>query len=131
MFGYFKRGERMRSGRKNLTQDLENLPAEALLAQNLMAPDYVEIVCGAKTGDLVNTLAEAFAKLDAIPKWRARIVDQASHPGDESGAEIVSSSLPTADRILVRSEAMVARVVGEAKSRAPIRQPTRRRSASN
>jgi hypothetical protein len=59
-FGSLKHGERRRSGRKILTQDLERLPPSAALASNLGCPDYVEILCGS----LAN-LPTAFARLDA------------------------------------------------------------------
>ena len=58
-FSGIKRGERRRSGRKVLTQDMENLPPDAMLVSNLDHPDYVEIVCGSLDG-----LPEAFAELD-------------------------------------------------------------------
>jgi hypothetical protein len=131
MYGYSKHGERGRAGRKNLTQDLEQLPAEAFLALNLMKADYLEIVCGKKPDDLVNSLAAAFARLDAIPELRERIVAQAQCPGDESGAEIVSSSMPKADRTLVRTNEMNERVRDEARSRAPLCQPIRRKNGKS
>jgi hypothetical protein len=43
---YIFDSERRRSGRKNLAQDLEHLPASAALAYNLKDADYVSIVCG-------------------------------------------------------------------------------------
>ena len=114
-----KHGERRRSGRKILTQDLEHLPAAALLARNLTRPDYVAILCGA-----VENLPRAFAQLDAADRTRslpARL--RADAPGNDS-IDIVSSSLPKADRNLVRTEALKARVLAEARSRAP-RRPAR------
>ncbi len=45
-FKEIKHLERRRSGRKNLTQDLEHLPASAALAHNLKDDKYVSIVCG-------------------------------------------------------------------------------------
>ncbi len=59
MFGEIKHNERRRSGRKNLGQDLEHLPAEALLVKNLEHEDYVKIVCGS-----IDRLPKAFAQLD-------------------------------------------------------------------
>ena len=41
-----KHGERRRSGRKNLADDFELLPPEAVLARNLTRADYVAVVCG-------------------------------------------------------------------------------------
>lgn len=61
--GFFrggKQGERRRSGRKKLTQDLEQLPEQAPLAANLKQSDYVKIACGT-----LDDLPRAFAALDA------------------------------------------------------------------
>ena len=117
-FHAIKHGERRRSGRKVLSQDFEQLPAAAALARNLKLPDYVAILCG----DIEN-LPHAFAQLDApncsmsLPaRLRADAV-----AGRVDDTEIVSSSLPRADRTLVRTEAMHARVMAEADSRAPRR----------
>ena len=65
LFKAMKHGERQRSGRKHLTQDLEHLPAEAMLVHNLKCPDYVSIICGS-----LDRLAEAFAKLDREERER-------------------------------------------------------------
>jgi hypothetical protein len=116
-----KHGERRRSGRKNLAQDFEHLPAAAALARNLTRPDYVAILCGT-----LDDLPRAFADLDASDRSRslpARLRAKAS----ASDGEIVSSSLPKADRDLVRMDAMRDRVLAEAASRAPRRLPRRRR----
>lgn len=124
-FHEIKHGERRRSGRKILTQDFERLPAAAVLARNLTKPDYVTILCGT-----LDDLPHAFAQLDAADRDRslpARLRATASAHGDE--AEIVSSSLPNADRRLVRLDAMRERVLAEARTRAPRRpalQPGRR-----
>lgn len=58
-FSGVKCGERRRSGRKVLTQDMENLPPGSMLVSNLEHPDYVEIVCRS-----LDRLPEAFAELD-------------------------------------------------------------------
>ena len=119
-----KHGERRRSGRKVLTQDFEQLPAEAVLARNLTRPDYVAAVCGT-----LADLPRAFANLDADERSMslpARLRAAASRaPGS---GEIVSRSLPKADRDLVRTEAMQQRVAAEVRSRAP-RWQSRRRAA--
>ena len=110
-----KHGERRRSGRKVLTQDFEQLPAEAVLARNLTRPDYVAALCGT-----LDNLPHAFAELDAadrsmsLPARRRAAASRA-----EGGAEIISRSLPKADRDLVRTDAMQERVADEARSRAP------------
>lgn len=111
-FHELKHGERRRSGRKILTQDFEHFPAAAVLARNLTKPDYVAIVCGT-----LDNLPRAFAELDtdtrtlSLPARTTR-----SAAADEP--EIVSSSLPTADRALVRTEAMQKRVLAEGIGRA-------------
>ena len=115
-----KHGERRRSGRKILTQDFEHLPAAAALARNLTKPDYVQILCGS-----LEKLPQAFAELDASNRDKslpARL--RASACAGE--ADIVSSSLPTADRKLVRMDAMNILVLAEAGSRAPRLLPRRR-----
>jgi hypothetical protein len=116
-FHEIKHGERRRSGRKILTQDFEGLPAAAVLARNLTKPDYVTILCGT-----LDKLPHAFAQLDAADRARslpARLRATAFANGDE--AEIVSSSLPNADRHLVRLDAMRERVLAEARTRSPRR----------
>jgi hypothetical protein len=115
-FGTIKKGERRRSGRKNLTQDFECLPAAAALASNLAHADYVEVICGS-----LDNLAAAFAEIDANRKQRefagesVPTVDASS----DSIPEIASASLPKDDRPFIRSEAMRQRVLGAARSRAP------------
>lgn len=116
-FHEIKHGERRRSGRKILTQDFEHLPAAAVLARNLTQPDYVTLLCGT-----LDDLPLAFAQLDAADRDRslpARLRATALAHGDE--AEIVSSSLPNADRHLVRLEPMRERLLAEARTRAPRR----------
>ena len=116
--GFFrgvKQGERRRSGRKNLTADLELLPPEAALAQNLRHHDYAEILCG----DL-DRLPCAFAELDADRRRRARAGDPPPElPQPCPEPEIVSASLPRLDRRLVRQRDMGATILAAARSRAP------------
>ena len=64
--GEIKRGERRRSGRKRLTQDMEHLPAGAVVALNLRDQDYVNVLCGS-----LDQLAPAFAALDADERMRS------------------------------------------------------------
>ena len=117
LFKESKHGERQRSGRKNLTQDLEHFPAEALLAHNLKCPDYVGIVCGS-----LDRLDEAFAELDREDRERKL---KGLPPGEQITSNVVlqigSASLPTADRRVVRSKEMDRRVRAAASSRAPRR----------
>ncbi len=110
-----KQGERRRSGRRNLTADLEHLPPEAALARNLLCPDYVGILCG----DL-DRLPKAFAALDAERRRRAQeAVAESTERQHRVQPEIASASLPRPDRLLVRREAMGARILAAARSRAP------------
>jgi hypothetical protein len=117
-----KHGERRRSGRKILTQDFEQLRAAAVFARNLLKPDYVGILCGT-----LDDLPRAFAALDVASRTlslpaRLRATPQQNH------AEIVSSSLPKADRDLVRTVNMRDRVLIEARKHAARRTPARRGS---
>ena len=117
-----KHGERRRSGRKVLTQDFEQLPAEAVLARNLTRPDYVAVVCGT-----LADLPDAFAGLDAADRSMSLPARRrAAASRSPASAEVISRSLPKADRDLVRTEAMQQRVAAEVRSRAPRSQPRRR-----
>jgi hypothetical protein len=116
-FHEIKHGERRRSGRKVLTQDFEQLPASAVLARNLTQPDYVSLLCGT-----LDNLPHAFAQLDAADRSRSlpvRVRSTASPSIGGQQSDIVSSSLPGADRKLVRTPAMRDRVLTEARTRAP------------
>ena len=105
-FHTLKHGERRRSGRKVLTQDLERLPPAAALAMNLRRSDYVSIVCGS-----LGQLPKAFARLDS--KKRRGVKSPISMIGRTSDAE--TASLCTADRKLVRAEEMTNRIVEAAQ----------------
>lgn len=114
-FRDMKHGERRRSGRKNLTQDFEHMPPAAALACNLTCPDYVAILCGT-----LEDLPAAFARLDAERQAAKRAGLPIPHSVQPSAdAEVVSASLPTADRRIVRLDAMNKRVDRAARSRAP------------
>ena len=58
-FSNAKRKLRRRLGRANLGWDMQDQPAQAALAANLLDPHYVEIVCGT-----VDELPHAFAELE-------------------------------------------------------------------
>lgn len=107
-FHALKHGERRRSGRKILTQDLERLPPAAALAANLKHADYVSIVCGS-----LDRLPEAFARLDGRVQRKAK--PPVSITGRSVDAE--TASLSTADRKLVRTEEMTQRVIDAAQKR--------------
>jgi hypothetical protein len=113
-----KHAERRRSGRKILTHDLELLPAAATLAFNLTRPDYVAIVCGN-----LEQLPRAFAELDAEDRQRSLPArTRAAHLQEANEPDIVSASLPAADRHIIRMDAMRNRILTAARSRAPRRQ---------
>jgi len=122
LFAELKQGERRRSGRKNLTQDFENLPAAVALTSNLTRPDYVELVCGT-----LDHLPEAFAALDAERRERMSAGQSVPPLGRSFDPipEVATASLPRPDRPLLRSEAMQRRVLSAANSRAP-RTPVKR-----
>jgi hypothetical protein len=58
-FGTNKQKLRRRLGRANLGRDLEDQPAQAVLASNLLHSDYVGVLCGS-----LEHLPAAFAELD-------------------------------------------------------------------
>jgi hypothetical protein len=58
-FGADKQKLRRRLGRANLGRDLEDQPAQAILASNLVHSDYVRVLCGS-----LEHLPAAFAELD-------------------------------------------------------------------
>jgi hypothetical protein len=115
-FHGMKHDERRRSGKKNLAHDIEQLPAAAALARNLKRPDYVELVCGT-----LDNLPKAFAELDrqadTRPGSRKNLARKS--PMAPALTEVVSASLPPADRKLVRNPSLEAKIVAAARSRAP------------
>ncbi len=115
-FGVLKHGERRRSGRKTLTQDLERLPGAAPLAANLTKPDYVAILCNG-----LDQLPAAFAALDANHRQLALPARKRAEPA--GAPDIVSASLPTADRGLIRSKDLRQWLLAAARSRAPCLTP--------
>ena len=102
-FGAMMHAERRRSGRKNLGQDLEHLPGAAPLAHNLTCTDYVEIVCGS-----LDDLPRAFAQLDAADRRFALPVRNRALSEDFS--DVLGSSMPRADRAIVRSDKLEERM---------------------
>lgn len=106
LWGSQKGAERRRSGHKNLTYDLETMPADAILTHNLTRPDYLDIVCN---GSLDN-LAHAFYLLDANLRQAAL---KQPYPADQSdwlpssvASMFVSEENNRAlDRTLIRSQA--------------------------
>jgi hypothetical protein len=106
-FHTLKHGERRRSGRKVLTQDLEKLSPAAALTGNLMHSDYVSIVCGS-----LDRLPKAFARLDS--KTRCGSKSSVSNRTTKTG-DAETASLSSADRKLVRSEDMTCRIIEAAQ----------------
>jgi len=110
LFDDMKRGERRRSGRKVLAQDLEQLPPAAALAANLRLADSAAILCGS-----LDTLPQAFAQLDASCRRRSSIVARAAaRVADATDCDVVSASLPIADRGIIRTEQMDRRILAAA-----------------
>ena len=123
-FHQVKHGERRRSGRKILSQDFEAMPAAAVIARNLVHADYLSVLCGT-----LKALPRAFAQLDAIDRSTplpARLL-----AATNANTEVVTSSLPRADRIIVRADALHERVLAEARSRAPLHPVRKRRIAGS
>jgi hypothetical protein len=115
-FGTVKHEERRRSGRKNLGQDLENLPAEALLVQNLKHDDYIHTLCGS-----LQHLGRAFAEMDGDDrnKKNRRNERKKQESNLRRTLQLESSSLSAADRRIIRTDEMNHRIAAAAKSRAP------------
>jgi hypothetical protein len=108
LFHTLKHGERRRSGRKNLAQDLEGLPPGAILALNLTRPDYVEIVCGN-----LDRLAQLFAGLDAPNRHCSLAVAMLRQ---RAACDVESASSNKSDRRLVRAEEMEQSILAAAMS---------------
>lgn len=115
-FRGMKHGSRRRTGRKNLTQDFEAMPATAALAENLRQHDYVVLLCGT-----LERLPQAFATLDQEHR-RARRVGRSSSVGGPSnprGPANATASLPIEDRRVIRSAAMSERINAGARGGRP------------
>jgi len=115
-FKSLKHDERRRSGRKNLGQDLEHLPAEAAIVRNLEHDDYVRIVCGS-----LDRLPAVFAELDQLERERRLNGESPEDRDDDLRAtlQLASASLSPADRSVVRNEGMGRRIEAAARSRVP------------
>ena len=104
-FHTLKHGERRRSGRKKLTQDLEVMPPAALLAGNLRHPDYVSLVCGS-----LDRLPQTFAQLDAGD----RSVSIAARPSQDM-PKTETASLSSADKQFIRQTLFESRILTAAQ----------------
>ena len=107
-FNGLKHGERRRSGRKVLSQDLEDLPPAAALTQNLKKPDYVTMLCGS-----LDVLPEAFATIDKTPH------NLANCPAIGDEERIETASLSRSDQNFVRQDFLGEAIYHAASSRAP------------
>lgn len=87
----------------------------AVLARNLTKPDYIALLCGT-----IDDLPRAFAAIDADDRSLSLPARLRALPLPEH--DVVSSSLPKADRDLVRTDVLRDRVLAEARSRAPRRE---------
>ena len=65
-FHELKHRERRRSGRKNLGNDFESIPASIAVTANLLDNDYVKIICGS-----LNSLPLLFSQIDQVNKFNA------------------------------------------------------------
>ncbi len=114
-FKEIKHKERQRSGRRILTQDLENLPSSAPYAYNLKDTEYVTILCGS-----IENLPIAFAIMDQEEQDRRKNGVSREEPDNlEVVFRLASSSLSTEDKRIVRTDDMNRRVKKAANSRAP------------
>lgn len=113
-FSGTKRGERRRSGRKVLTQDMENLPPACMLVSNLNHPDYVEIVCGS-----LDRLPEAFAKLDMQESSNILVKQSTAMKINKGSERVETASLSNADRSFIRKTLIEENILAAASSRAP------------
>ncbi|MFQ5457889.1 MAG: hypothetical protein ACE5FC_05490 [Myxococcota bacterium] len=116
-FHGMKHGERRRSGRKNLTRDLELLPPESALVQNFNHADYVKIVCGS-----LDRLPRVFAQMDRVERRKrksSRRPKTTKSAFKDSLPAIQTGSLPTVDRRLIRSEDMRRCIDAVLRSRPP------------
>ena len=110
-----KRGERRRSGRKNLAQDFERLPPESALVQNFKCTDYVEIVCGS-----LDRLPRVFADMDATERRKSAGRPKTTQPTLPNSIPMIETgSMPTIDRCLIRSEELQHRIDDIIRSKPP------------
>ncbi len=112
-FGGIKRGERRRSGRKNLTQDMENLPPESMFVSNLKHQDYVEILCGS-----LDRLPEVFADLD-IQNNIKKNENLGVTKNIREIERIETASLSKSDIAFIRKISIEKSIMAAASSRAP------------
>jgi hypothetical protein len=114
-FHVMKRGERRRSGRKNLAQDFEHLPPESALVQNFKRADYVEIVCGSLEG-----LPRAVADMDVAERRQSTSRPKTIQPTPPNSTPMIETgSMPAPDRRLIRPEEFRCRIDEIIRSKPP------------
>ena len=121
-FSEFKRGIRRQTGKKILRQELESIPPESALVNNLKDPRYVQILCGS-----IEKLPEAFAEIDHEEELLARSKpqsDEQPHALKENSSKIETASLSRSDKNFVRKPSLKAKILKAASSRAPRFDPT-------
>ena len=114
-FAELKHDERRRSGRKNLGQDLEHMPAEAAIVRNLLHDDYVATVCGS-----LDNLHRDFAAMDRRERDTKDSGIATTTLGQlrDAAPQLASASLSKQDRRIVRNERMEHRIRAAARYRA-------------
>ena len=117
-FSGFKRGIRRQTGKKILTQELESIPPESALVNNLNDPRYVQILCGS-----IEKLPEAFAELDRDEELKSadlkREDEERPRTSEENRYKIETASLSRSDKNFVRKPSLKAKILKAAASRAP------------
>ena len=97
-FHTVKQHERRRSGRKILTQDFENMPPAAMLAMNLLKPDYVQLLCGS-----LNNLPLCFSNTDM--KQRENLLNITQSDFDiNTISDSQTEQMSMTDKLFVRKE---------------------------
>jgi hypothetical protein len=105
-FNVYKQGERRRSGRKVLSQDLESTPPESALVKNIKDTSYIQILCGS-----IEKLPEAFAKLDKEKESKSN-----RNILDKQKDKIETASLSRSDKIFIRKIFLGEKILGAAAS---------------
>lgn len=113
-FCTLKQEERKRSGRKVLTQDMENYPPSAALVQNLKHEDYVRILCGS-----IDELPEAFYNLDARKRTEELNKNAGTKLMVKKNDTVETASLSKNDKEFVRRSFIAKSLKVAASRRAP------------
>jgi len=118
LFGRYKRGIRRQTGKKILTHELESIPPESILVNNLKDPHYVQILCGS-----IEKLPEAFAELDREEEHRLATLklksNEQSRTPPKNNPKIETASLSRSDKNFVRKPSLKTKILKAANSRTP------------